>query len=122
MLFVLITSGLTAWLDLNADAVVPYIVMLISYVVSTCVIIGIPLYTTLKTKETTKAAHFITFGGLLAFAGGICMSVVSFDIGDAFIAMGLYSYFFTFSMLFFAFGMLYEKKWAFNIPGIDFED
>jgi len=92
-----------------------YIVMVITNTLSSAIIISVPLYTTLKTKETSKIAYFVMAYGFLAGAGGICMSVAVLGMGDPFFAIGLYSYFLILSKTSIAFGMLFEKKWTFSI-------
>jgi len=122
LIFILVASTLTAFLiiysgDLNYSGSY-YIVMMISNSVSSALIIGLPLYTRLKTKETSKVAYFMMAYGFLAGAGGICMSIAATGTGDAFIAIGLYSYFLVISKTSIAFSILFEKKWSFSIPGI----
>ena len=122
LIFILVGSTLIAFLiiysdDLNYSGYF-YIVMVISNSVSSALIIGLPLYTRLKTKETSKVAYFMMAYGFLAGAGGISMSVAATGTGDAFIAIGLYSYFLVISKSSIAFSLLFEKKWAFSIPGI----
>ena len=122
VIFILVASTLTAFLiiysdDLNYSGSY-YLVMMISNSVSSALIIGLPLYTRLKTKETSKVAYFMMAYGLLAGAGGICMSIAATGTGDAFIAIGLYSYFLVISKSSIAFSILFEKKWSFSIPGI----
>jgi len=92
-----------------------YIVMIITNTISSAIIIGVPLYTTLKTKETSRIAYFVMAYGFLAGAGGICMSIAVLGMGDAFFAIGLYSYFLLLSKTSIAFGILFEKKWTFSI-------
>ncbi len=92
-----------------------YLVMIISNTISSAIIIGVPLYTTLKTKETSKIAYFVMAYGFLAGAGGICMSIAVLGLGDAFFAIGLYSYFLILSKTSIAFGLLFEKKWTFSV-------
>lgn len=92
-----------------------YIVMIITNTISSAIIIGVPLYTTLKTKETSKIAYFVMAYGFLAGAGGVCMSIAVLSMGDPFFAIGLYSYFLILSKTSIAFGMLFEKKWTFSI-------
>ena len=92
-----------------------YIVMMISNTISSAIIIGVPLYTTLITKETSRIAYFVMAYGFLAGAGGICMSIAVLDMGDAFFAIGLYSYFLILSKTSIAFGILFEKKWTLSI-------
>ena len=70
-----------------------YIVMIVTNTLSSAIIIGVPLYTTLKTKETSKRAYFVMSYGFLAGAGGVCMSIAVLGMGDPFFAIGLYSYF-----------------------------
>ncbi len=122
LILILVASTLTAFLiiysgDLNYSGSY-YLVMMISNSASSALIIGLPLYTRLKTKETSKVAYFMMAYGFLAGAGGICMSVAATGTGDAFIAIGLYSYFLVISKTSIAFSILFEKKWSFSIPGI----
>lgn len=92
-----------------------YIVMIITNTLSSGIIIGVPLYTTLKIKETSSIAYFVMAYGFLAGAGGVCMSIAVLGMGDPFFAIGLYSYFLIISKASIAFGMLFEKKWTFSI-------
>jgi len=89
--------------------------MIITNTISSAIIIIVPLYTTLKTKETSKIAYFVMAYGFLAGAGGVCMSIAVLGMGDPFFAIGLYSYFLILSKTSIAFGMLFEKKWTFSI-------
>ena len=119
LIFIFVASTLTAiliifskFLSFNDNF---YIVMVISNSASSAIIIGAPLYTTLKTKETSRIAYFMMAYGFLAGAGGICMSIAVTGMGDPFFALGLYTYFLIISKTSIAFGILFEKKWTFSI-------
>lgn len=119
LIFIFVASTLTAiliifskFLSFNDNF---YIVMMISNSASSAIIIGAPLYTTLKTKETSRIAYFMMAYGFLAGAGGICMSIAVTGMGDPFFALGLYTYFLIISKTSIAFGILFEKKWTFSI-------
>ncbi len=122
IIFIIIAAILTAFLIIVSNNLnYSYLVMIVSNSISSALIIGLPLYTRLKTRETSKVAYFMMAYGFLAGAGGICMSVAATGTGDAFIAIGLYSFFLVISKSSIAFSMLFEKKWAFKIPGLIFQ-
>jgi hypothetical protein len=116
----------TAILDSYTEDItyIPRILTMIFNIVNAIVIIGLPIYTTMKTKETTRSAYLIAVGGILMSIQGIFFALTLAEISaeGSFIFMGLTPYLLLFSTAFYAFGMLYEKKWRFNIPGVEFED
>ena len=119
IIFVIAASSIIALLIIYSETLSIgnnyYLVMIISNTISSAIIIGVPLYTTLKTKETSRIAYFVMAYGFLAGAGGICMSIAVLGMGDTFFVIGLYSYFLILSKTSIAFGMLFEKKWTFSI-------
>jgi len=119
LIFIFVASTLTAILIIFSEILSFndsfYIVMMISNTISSAIIIGVPLYTTLKTKETSRVAYFVMAYGFLAGVGGICMSIAVTGMGDPFFALGLYSYFLILSKTSIALGILFEKKWTFSI-------
>jgi len=119
LIFIFVASTLTAILIIFSEILSFndsfYIVMMISNTISSAIIIGVPLYTILKTKETSRVAYFVMAYGFLAGAGGICMSIAVTGMGDPFFALGLYSYFLILSKTSIALGILFEKKWTFSI-------
>lgn len=155
---------------------VPMLLSLIALIPSMCLLIGLPIYTTKKTRETGKGAYLVAVGGFL-----FCLAVIFlvlmvrelivlpyehpeiaaqaarhvgppaplgfdlpaveavaarnsdygllagtkmflFDVSAGLIMGGLVAYLLLFSIPFFICGWLYEKKWSFEIPGIEFED
>lgn len=86
------------------------------------VIIGLPIYTTVKTKETSSSAYLISIGGVLMSISGILLAETYAGIADNVIAAPLIVYTTVPAFVFYVFGMLYENKWKFNIPGIEFEE
>lgn len=121
------------WLRMSITAV--------ASVASLGVMLGIPLYTTLKTKETTKKALLMIIGPIILivwiifFVFGMTfveeliqiINVQTWDVSVTtnlvfWYAFGLLPYFFMFSMVFVVLGIFYEPKWKFTIPGIDVED
>ncbi|MHA2006741.1 MAG: hypothetical protein ACXABO_04340 [Promethearchaeota archaeon] len=101
---------------------IPSLLVIISHVPSSMIIFLVPLYTTLKTKETGRPALLVSAGGLLLGLTGFLLSLTLMEVADPFITMGLFPYFLIFAVGCFAFGMLYEKTWRFEIPGVEFED
>ena len=99
------------------------VIEMIVYTANAVIIVGLPIYTTLKTKETEKSAYIISAGGLLWTIAGIFWSLM-YTIGDdlAVILVTILVYPIVFGTFCYVFGMLYEKKWRFDIPGIEFED
>lgn len=133
LIIVLIISVLVALLGLSIirstwfpDGL-PYwpvvVIEIIMYTANAVIIVGLPIYTTLKTKETEKSAYLMSAGGLLMSIAGIFWALMYTIGGDlAVILVTLLVYPIVFGMMFYVFGMLYEAKWRFNIPGIEFED
>jgi hypothetical protein len=101
---------------------VPSLMVILSHAPSAGIITFLPLYTTLKTKETERPALLMSIGGILLGLTGFLLSLALSEIADPFIVMGLFPYMLIFSVGCFAFGMLYEKTWRFEIPGVEFED
>ena len=99
------------------------VIEMIVYTANAVIIVGLPIYTTLKTKETEKSAYIISAGGLLWTIAGIFWSLMYSIGGDlAVILVTILVYPIVFGTFCYVFGMLYEKKWRFDIPGIEFED
>ncbi|KKL69064.1 hypothetical protein LCGC14_2118700 [marine sediment metagenome] len=134
MLFVLIMAMLIGiyglpniqMYPLGLDALsrkwVPRLIETIAHLPSILIIIIIPAYTTLKTKKTGKPALLMSVGGLLFGINGLLLMLMRMEISDPFITIGLFPFWLIFGIGFFAFGMLYEKTWRFEIPGVEFED
>lgn len=101
---------------------VPPLIETIAHLPSILIIIIVPIYTTLKTKETGKPALLMSTGGILLGISGLLLMLMRMEILDPFITLGLFPYWLLFGVAFFAFGMLYEKSWRFEIPGVEFED
>ncbi|MHA2399064.1 MAG: hypothetical protein ACXADU_09265 [Promethearchaeota archaeon] len=121
---------LKAHLELNPSATitnilfVPIILTMIFNTINSVVIIGLPIYTTVKTKETSKAAWLIVIGGILYLIAGIFLGLIFAELDEAILAYfkNTIVYFLTGGTILYAFGMLYEEKWRFSIPGIEFEE
>lgn len=115
---------------LGLDAIeitwVPALLLLFSVIPSMVIMVGVPIYTTIKTKETTKAAYLVAVGGLLLGLAGIFRILVVdpriTDVLDPFILMGLFPYFMLFSVVFLVIGWLYVQRWRFDVPGVEFAD
>lgn len=145
-------EGLTNTLGLDefSRLWVPQLLSGLSVIPSMAIIVGLPLYTTYKTKETGKSALLVSVGGFLLGLSGIFLFLLTrtLTIGtvivdvegvitvydniitgeglliplDGYIMLGLFAYLILFSVGFFVIGLLYEKKWSFDIPGIEFID
>jgi hypothetical protein len=127
-----------AFFEDTADhSIIPLSLVMVFNGVNGLVIIGLPIYTTIKTKETSSKAYLISIGGILFTIGGIFLAVLfaasphpfiePYD-PDLFLMRLMITtmentsvYILAGGVVFYAFGMLYEEKWRFNIPGIDFE-
>lgn len=120
LIFISVMIVLTFILGINSENVI-IIGMIISNITSTSIIIFVPFYSTLITKETSSAAFFMTAYGLLAGAGGIFMSNAITGVGNAFFGIGFYPYILIISKIILVCGVLYEKKWRISIRGIDFK-
>ena len=101
----------------------PKILTLGVNVANSAIIIGIPLYTTLKTKETTGKAYLMVAGGILNVIAMIFLALVWAELEAELLdyLLNTIVYFIAGSIVLFAFGMLIEDKWRFSIPGIEFE-
>jgi hypothetical protein len=158
-------------LDIFSALWVPILLSLFSLIPSMILIVGLPIYTTKKLKETdratSKGAYLVAVGGILfclaalflvlmaremiilpyrhpasmsmVFIDGVPTPVMVpardsdfgiisgtkmylFDVATGLIMGGLVAYLILFSIPFFISGWLYEKRWSFEIPGIEFED
>ncbi len=112
----------TLGLDALSSKWVPPLIEFIAHLPTTLIIIVLPAYTTLKTKETGKPALLMSVGGILFGINGLLLMLMRMEVFDPFITIGLFPFWFLFGVGFFAFGMLYEKTWRFEIPGVEFED
>ncbi|MHA1915382.1 MAG: hypothetical protein ACW986_10100 [Promethearchaeota archaeon] len=124
------TAILNAMIDLNPSSTltdidfIPLILIMVFNLVNSVVIIGLPLISTIKTKETSKAAWLIVVGGILYVIAGIFLGLIFAELDDAILAYfrNTIVYFLAGGTILYAFGMLYEEKWRFSIPGIEFEE
>jgi hypothetical protein len=108
--------------------------------VSLGVMLVIPLYTTLKSKETSRKALLIIIAPILFIVwiiiflfgmtfvetwlqGQNTLNWDSYVMSNAVLwfTFGLFPYFFMFGLAFLILGMLYTPKWKFAIPGVDLE-
>jgi MFS family permease len=115
----------------------------VAAIISVGVILVVPIYTTLISKETTAKAYLMVIAGALLFiwiiSYAISMTLVkefvdTYNAGPAaafngpieniglFFVFGLFPYIFIFSMTFAVLGVMYEPKWKYPIPGVDVED
>lgn len=113
----------------------------VASVASLGVMLVIPLYTTLKTKETTSKALLTIVGPILFIAWIIIflfgmtyieslVQIINLKNWDVNVitnivlwwTFGLFPYFFMFSIAFLVLGIHYEPKWTFTIPGVEVEE
>lgn len=120
LVFIFVMIVLTLWFGMNSEDFIINGMMTLN-IASTTLIIFVPIYSTIITKDTSNAAYFMTAYGLLAGIGGIFMSTAVTGVGDAFFGIGFYSYILIISKLILVCGVLYEKKWRISIRGIDFK-
>jgi len=109
--------------------------------VSLGVMLVIPLYTSLKSRETSRKALLMVIAPVLLIAW-----IIVFIFGMTFVdelvhvinwinwdvyaitnivfwwTFGLFPYFFMFSLVFLVLGIHYEPKWKFSIPGVEVEE
>lgn len=132
---VIVSLGVHTWLRLALVAG--------AGIVSIGIILGVPIYTTLISKETTSKAYFMVASAalLLVWLVGFIISMTlvkdfvdTYNAGPAaafngpieniglFWVFGLFPYIFIFSITFAVLGVLYEPSWKFPIPGVDVED
>ena len=127
-------------------------ITVVAVTISVGVMLVVPIYTTLISKETTSKAYLMVIAAvlLLIWIIGyvISMTLVKemVDIHNAsviqynilnplpaiqlepieniglFFVFGLFPYIFIFSMTFAVLGVMYEPKWKYSIPGVDVED
>ncbi|MHA2036353.1 MAG: hypothetical protein ACW972_04040 [Promethearchaeota archaeon] len=111
------------WFEPDLEVWAKDIVVSIFYLVNAIVIVGLPIYTTFKTKETSRAALLMSAGGVLwSFVGIFWLLILTIGGAVELVVVALMVYFMVIGTICYAFGMLYEKKWSFRIPGIEFED
>lgn len=103
---------------------VPLILIMVFNLINSAVIIGLPIYSTVKTKETSTKAYLMAVGGILYVIAGIFLALIFAELDDAILAYfrNTLVYFLAGGTILYAFGMLYEEKWRFSIPGIEFEE
>jgi len=112
----------TLGMDALSRKWIPPLIETFAHLPSILIIIIVPVYTTLKTKETGRPALLMSAGGLLLGISGLLLMLMRMEIADPFIVLGLFPFWLLFGVGCFAFGMLYEKTWRFEIPGVEFED
>jgi len=99
--------------------------MTVPSIISLGVMLVIPLYTTLISKETTSKAYFTVIAAVLLIIWSVAyllaMSIFA-DTTFLFVVFGLFPFIFMFSMVFFVLGMMYEPKWKFDIPGVELDE
>lgn len=97
----------------------------ITSLISLGIMLGIPLYTTIISKETSIKAFFTIAAAalLIIWVVALLLGMTIFDtlVQFLYVVFGLFPYFFILSMAFFVLGMLYETKWKFTIPGVNVE-
>jgi hypothetical protein len=118
-------------------------ITMVAVTISIGVMLVIPIYTTLISKETTAKAYLMVIAAILLLIWiigyAISMTLVkefvdTYNAGPAaafngpieniglFYVFGLFPYIFIFSTVFAVLGVHYESKWTFSIPGVDVED
>ena len=113
------------WFDPTLEVWIVYLIAYIFKFVNIGIIIGLPIYTTIFKKETTRAAYLMTVGGVLmglTEIGLILIKTESPYTPNTVIILPILVYLVLLTYALYIFGMLYEKKWRFDIPGIEFED
>ena len=99
--------------------------MTVPSIISLGVMLVIPLYTTLISKETTSKAYFTVIAAVLLIIWSVAyllaMSIFA-DTTFLFVVFGLFPFIFMFSMVLFVLGMMYEPKWKFDIPGVELDE
>jgi hypothetical protein len=113
------------WFPEKLDMTYVYLLATIWQFISIGVIIGFPIYTTKIKKETSNAALLMTVGGVLMALTEILLLLIMTESPytpntETIAPFLVYFVFLTYAL--YIFGMLYEKKWRFEIPGIEFED
>jgi hypothetical protein len=130
LIFAIVTGVITTLLTLaftnlywftTSEAWIRMTIIMIFYLVNAIVIVGLPIYTTYKTKETSKSALLISVGGVLWTLVGIFWALAYASV-EVEIMVNMIVYFVVASWLFYVFGLFLEKKWRFNIPGVEFEE
>jgi hypothetical protein len=129
--------------SLNVQTFVRLGITAVAAVTSIGVMLIVPIYTTLISKETTAKAYFMVGAAallliwLIGFAISMTLVKEFVDMYNAspaaafngdieniglFFTFGLFPYIFIFSMAFAVLGVMYEPSWKFTIPGVDVED
>jgi hypothetical protein len=96
------------------------IVVMVAHIPSSLSIILIPLYTTLKTKDTDWKAILVSIGGLIISIAGVMLAFLTSGstLFTAELIFTLLPIVLLLTALFFALGMLLPEKWTFGIPGL----
>ena len=113
------------WFDPSLEMWVVYLLAYIFNFVNIGIIVAFPIFTTVFKKETNITAYFMTAGGVLmglAEIGLLLIKTESPYTPNTIIILPLVVYITVFTYILYILGMLYEKKWRFDIPGIEFED
>jgi len=106
---------------IGSEAWLGSIFVVLSHVVSSAVIIGLPIYTYVK-KETTWRALLFSVGGVLLGAAGVGVSLLLTGIIAPEVTFTLFPYLLLFATFSFALGTFFTAKWRFDIPGVELEE
>jgi hypothetical protein len=114
---------------LEIDDVVRYSLVAVPGLISVGIMLGVPLYTTLISKETTSKA-LLMVGAAAILIIYIVVSIFAYTTEDTLIARyvmmfwvwGLFPYIFILTITLLVLGIHYEPKWTFTIPGVEVED
>ncbi|MFW9823089.1 MAG: hypothetical protein ACFFE4_09150 [Candidatus Thorarchaeota archaeon] len=92
--------------------------VMVAHIPSGLSIILLPIYTTVKTKDTDWKAYLLTIGGIVISIAGILLALFSLGAADIVLILTLLPIVLLITALFFALGTILPEKWGYAIPGI----
>ncbi|MHA2399061.1 MAG: hypothetical protein ACXADU_09250 [Promethearchaeota archaeon] len=92
--------------------------VMVAHIPSGLSIILLPIYTTVKTKETDWKAYLLTIGGVVISIAGLLLALFTLGAADIVLILTLLPIILLITALFFALGTLLPEKWGYAIPGL----
>ena len=117
LLFVIVMAvliGITKAVDSPGDSAT----VMVAHIPSSLSIILLPIYNTLKKKDTDWKAYLLSIGGVVISIAGLLLALFSIGTVDIVPILTILPIVLLISALFFALGTLLPKKWGYAIPGL----